>query len=83
MKTNPIHYVFTLLFTLGTAWQAIAQIPDNSFVNGDLLPNSPDLAARGTYSVGVRTLKLIHKDQVDVLHIERWQTSPVRPSANR
>ena len=68
MKTNPIFYAFVLLFALGMTRPSVAQTPDNTFVNGDLLPNSPELAARGTYSVGLRTMKLIHKDQVDVLH---------------
>ncbi|ADB39501.1 alpha/beta hydrolase family protein [Spirosoma linguale] len=68
MKSTSIRYLFLLLFTLGAAWQTSAQSPDNSFVNGDLLPNSPELSPRGTYGVGVRTLKVVHKDQVDVLH---------------
>ncbi len=68
MKKNPFYCVFILLIALGTAWQAKAQTPDNTFVVGDALPNSPELAARGTYGVGVRTMKLVHTDQVDVLH---------------
>jgi predicted dienelactone hydrolase len=68
VKPTSIRYLFLLLSTLGTAWQTVAQTPDNTFVNGDLLPNAPELAARGTYAVGVRTMKLVHKDQVDVLH---------------
>jgi len=44
-----------------------AQVNDNYFVFGDALPNAPELSARGTYKVGVRTLDFIHKDQVDVL----------------
>ncbi|GAB4012307.1 hypothetical protein GCM10028808_28030 [Spirosoma migulaei] len=68
MKSTAIRYLLLLLFTLVATWQTIAQTPDNTFVNGDLLPNAPELAARGTYGVGVRTLKLVHKDQVDVLH---------------
>ena len=38
------------------------------FVYGDLLPDAPELAARGSSGVGVRTLKLVHTGQVDVLH---------------
>ncbi|GAB3020450.1 alpha/beta hydrolase family protein [Spirosoma pulveris] len=68
MKSTSIRYLFLLLATLGTAWPTVAQTPGNTFVNGDLLPNAPELAARGTYAVGVRTMKLVHKDQVDVLH---------------
>ncbi|AKD58662.1 alpha/beta hydrolase family protein [Spirosoma radiotolerans] len=70
MKLTSIRYLFLLLFTLGAACHTIAQTPDNTFVNGDLLPNSPELSGRGTYGVGVRTLKVVHKDQVDVLHMK-------------
>lgn len=38
------------------------------FLFGDALPDAPELAARGTYQVGVRTLALTNKDQVDVLN---------------
>ena len=68
MKIKSNGYVFALLFVFGTVSRGIAQSSDDTFVNGDLLPNSPDLAARGTYSVGVRTMKLMHPAQVDVLH---------------
>lgn len=39
-----------------------------SFVYGDALPDAPELSARGTYAVGVRTLDLINKGQADVLN---------------
>lgn len=68
MKASSIRYFLLLLLTLGATWQTIAQTPSDTFVNGDLLPYAPDLAARGAYSVGVRTLNVVHKDQVDVLH---------------
>jgi len=68
MKSNLACYGFFLSIALWTASPTIAQTPSDAFVNGDLLPNSPELAARGTYSVGVRTMKVIHPAQVDVLH---------------
>lgn len=45
-----------------------AQINNDSFVIGDALPDAPELAARGNYKVGVQTLELINKNQVDVLN---------------
>ncbi len=39
----------------------------SSFVYGDPLPDAPELAPRGEYKIGVRTLDFIHKGQVDVL----------------
>ncbi|SFC33598.1 alpha/beta hydrolase family protein [Spirosoma endophyticum] len=95
MKISLSRYVFILLFIVGTVIQAVAQTPGDAFVNGDLLPNAPDLAARGTYGVGVRTMKLVHPAQVDVLHtkdgkhplydrpltVEIWY--PARSAANK
>ena len=33
--------------------------------------DAPELAARGDYPVGVRTLQLLHHDQVDILHFDQ------------
>lgn len=74
MKTSFTYCVLILLCTIVQAFQSTAQTPDNTFVNGDLLPNAPELAARGAYAVGVRTMKLIHKDQVDLLHTKEGKS---------
>ncbi len=37
------------------------------FVYGDALPDAPELAQRGEFKVGVRTLDFVNKGQVDVL----------------
>ena len=47
--------------------QLWAQLPSPNFIVGDALPNAPELAPRGKYSVGVRTLEVVNKNQVDVL----------------
>lgn len=39
----------------------------DSFVYGDALPDAPELAPRGEFKVGVRTLDFVNKGQVDVL----------------
>ena len=39
----------------------------NTFVYGDALPDAPELAQRGEFKVGVRTLDFINKGQIDVL----------------
>jgi len=44
-----------------------AQTGAPSFIFGDALPDAPELSARGTYPVGVRTLDFINNNQVDVL----------------
>ena len=38
------------------------------FVYGDPLPDAPELAPRGDYAVGVRTLELLNEGQVDILN---------------
>ncbi len=43
---------------------------ESSFVYGDALPDAPELAPRANYSVGVRTMNLVHKDQPDVLNFK-------------
>ncbi|RYF75865.1 MAG: dienelactone hydrolase [Cytophagaceae bacterium] len=60
--------LLTLLVALTLAFQTKAQTTSDAFVTGDPLPNAPELAARGTYAVGVRTMTVVHKAQVDVLH---------------
>ncbi|MEZ5756770.1 MAG: hypothetical protein R3D86_00960 [Emcibacteraceae bacterium] len=47
---------------------------DNS-VDG-LWPDAPDLASPGHYKIGVRTLQLIHKNQIDVVNIEKGKLLP-------
>jgi len=44
-----------------------AQTADVQFFVGDALPDAPELAARGEYKIGVRTLEIVHKDQIDIL----------------
>ena len=40
-------------------------------------PDAPELAKRGAFSVGVRTLDIIHHNQVDILHFDK-QTGKAR-----
>ncbi|RTE51976.1 dienelactone hydrolase [Arenibacter aquaticus] len=39
----------------------------SSFIYGDPLPDAPELAIRGDYKVGVKSLQFVNKDQVDIL----------------
>jgi len=45
----------------------VAQESDWQFINGDALPDAPELASRGEYKVGVRTIEVINKSQIDIL----------------
>jgi predicted dienelactone hydrolase len=44
-----------------------AQGSEGKFINGDALPDAPELAVRGEYKTGVRTIEVVHKDQIDIL----------------
>jgi predicted dienelactone hydrolase len=52
-----------------------AQSPVKPFVYGDLLPDAPELATRGEYTVGVQTLDLIHANQLDILNYDKGTDS--------
>jgi len=47
---------------------AIPTTAQQEFIYGDALPDAPELSKRGMYSVGVLTLDLVHKNQVDILN---------------
>lgn len=55
-----------LFFTSFTL--SFGQSSAKPFVYGYLLPDAPELAARGEYAVGVQTLDLINKNQLDILN---------------
>jgi predicted dienelactone hydrolase len=56
-----------LVFSLTFSVVALSQVAENKFINGDPLPDAPELAQRGEYSVGVRTLEVINRNQIDIL----------------
>ncbi len=57
------------IFLLQACATSKAPVADaTTFINGDALPDAPELAARGEYSVGVRTLTLVNKGQIDILN---------------
>lgn len=55
-----VSIVLFLVFTIPTNAQ--------EFLYGDQLPDAPELSARGDYDVGVRTMNLVHKNQVDIIN---------------
>lgn len=70
MKTRSALRAFTTLVVLAFLIPnfSFAQTEQPVFVNGDPLPDAPELAKRGEYQVGVRTLEFVHKGQVDILN---------------
>jgi predicted dienelactone hydrolase len=61
---RPIFYLSAFLTTLVfcSAQPAYFSVPPS---------DAPALAPRGAYSVGVRTLQLVHRDQVDILRFDK------------
>lgn len=59
---NPIYFALIILFF---SYKSYSQ---TEFIFGDALPDAPELAARGKYKVGVQTLELINKGQIDILN---------------
>lgn len=58
-------FLFLLYCTGAVSTLVYAQT--DAFITGDALPDAPELALRGTYKVGVRTMKLTNLGQPDIL----------------
>ena len=58
-------YLFIFLFVLGASTSLTAQ---HEFLYGDSLPDAPELSARGEHTIGVRTMNVLHKNQIDILN---------------
>ncbi len=54
-------------FSLFLSFSITAQ-EQQSFLYGDALPDAPELAVRGDYQVGVQTMELVNKGQIDILN---------------
>ncbi len=71
LKTKYIFILLGFAVALGIAWTTVSiQEDPDTFVFGDALPDAPELAARGTYGVGVQTIDLVHRNQLDILNIK-------------
>lgn len=64
-KRYSFQTLFTLLFIVCASSSLTAQ---HEFLYGDQLPDAPELSARGEHTIGVRTMDLVHKDQIDILN---------------
>ncbi len=58
----------SVIFSLFLVHFAIAQEKAPAFLFGDALPDAPELSARGPHDIGVRTMEIINKDQIDVVN---------------
>jgi predicted dienelactone hydrolase len=64
---NPRGLILFVALTIFQICELNAQANTEPFVVGDVLPDAPELSARGTYKVGVQTLDFVNKGQVDIL----------------
>ncbi len=58
---------FNLIFFANIFSQKNKNTVENEFIFGDALPDAPELAVKGKYKVGVRTIDFVNKQQIDVL----------------
>lgn len=56
-------FIFLFLLSAGTTLSA-----QHEFLYGDQLPDAPELSARGEHTIGVRTMNLVNKNQIDILN---------------
>jgi predicted dienelactone hydrolase len=69
MKFRPLLFSLSLfLFLLNGLLIPSVHAQSGEFLYGDQLPDAPELSARGEYNVGVQTINLVNKNQVDVLN---------------
>ena len=74
---NRVRLCFTLLGMVFALSTTFAQMPDaNDFVFGDPRPDAPELAAPGSYNIGVRTVEAVNPDQLDVLSVTEANPDP-------
>jgi predicted dienelactone hydrolase len=59
--------IFVSILLASCASNKSTTTASNTFINGDILPDAPELSRRGEYHVGVRTMELINPNQVNVL----------------
>ena len=63
-----MHFIlFIFLFIQGCSVSKNTQPSGYTYINGDPLPDAPDLAPRGEYKVGVRTVQWVNNAQIDIL----------------
>ncbi len=76
LRTKISAWIFLFIITTGWSFSARAQSPNNSFLPGDVLPDAPELAPRGEFKVGVRTLAWVHRNQPDILKAQAGTAPP-------
>lgn len=64
----------------GHAGKGCKQVQEHDFFYGDARADAPELAHRGEYAVGVRTMNVVNRDETDILN---WSEENPDPRYNR
>jgi len=91
----PIAFKSRLLFVQLILFLSFSISAQEGFLYGDPMPDAPELSIRGKHALGVRTLELLNKSQIDILNskegvdplydrkltVELWYPAVVPPGA--
>ena len=64
------------LLVLGLCLVVSSVFAQDNVMFGDMRPDAPELAARGEFGVGVRTITVTHADQIDILNATNAEPEP-------
>ena len=71
LTASKVLFIITIFLLQACATSKAPVAKPTTFMYGDALPDAPELALRGKYGVGVRTLSLVNKGQIDVLNSKK------------
>lgn len=71
LTASKLLFIISIFLLQACATSKAPVAKSTSFMYGDPLPDAPELALRGNYSVGVRTFTLVNKGQIDVLNSKK------------
>ena len=71
LTASRLLFIISILLLQACATSKAPVATSTTFIYGDPLPDAPELALRGNYSVGVRTLTLVNKGQIDILNVKK------------
>lgn len=76
MKILSTLSIACVIFLLAQAGPLAAQMHSRDFFYGYTRADAPELAERGPFQVGVRSMKLINPEQIDILNYNENSTDP-------
>lgn len=71
-----LRLLLTIIALLGSHMLGSAVLAQTENRIDTLRPDAPELAARGPYNIGVRTLEVVHKNQLDIVNTVAGEENP-------